>query len=86
MQPELVLKSEEAGAELAQLISRVKRGERIVVTRGGAPVATIMSATPLSRSVQEALERARLRRAKMRVEGRSIGVQGLLRAQDEERR
>jgi prevent-host-death family protein len=86
MQASQIIKTEDAGAELAALVDRVEHGQTIVVTRGGVPVARIEPARFDPKSIEELMERARTSREKLQSEGRALSVEEILAARDEGRR
>lgn len=67
--------SYEAKTHLPKLLERVRRGERITITRHGEPVAELVPAgsePKRKRSVAEAIESIERRRKGMRLDGLSI--------------
>ncbi len=62
----------EAKTHLAALLDRVEQGERIVITRHGAPVAILVPPEPRRMNAEEAIAAIRELRGDMRLDGLDI--------------
>ncbi|MCC6195310.1 MAG: type II toxin-antitoxin system prevent-host-death family antitoxin [Burkholderiales bacterium] len=63
----------EAKTHLPELLARVERGERIVITRHGKPVAELVPPVPHDpQRIRDAMERLRAARAKLAKRGIKI--------------
>jgi prevent-host-death family protein len=75
----------EAKTHFSQLLDRVERGEEIVITRHGKPVARL-APTEKKRDPKAALEAFRAVRASLKERGISFTLEEILSARDEGRR
>jgi prevent-host-death family protein len=62
----------QAKTHLAALLDRVEKGERVVITRHGTPVAVLIPPEPGRMSTREAIARIRELRLEMRLDGLNI--------------
>ncbi len=75
----------EAKTHLSSLLDRVERGEEVVITRHGKPVARLVPQDQ-QHETHQALERLDAVRERLRREGISFTLDDILSARDEGRR
>ena len=66
----------EVKTHLSKLLDRVEKGERILITRHGVPVAMMVPPTPVRKSVAEAIADIRGLRGGMNLDG--LGIKNLI--------
>lgn len=77
----------EAKTHLPKLLERVRRGERITITRRGKPIAELRPVAAVDRTaLREALARLDASRARLRARGVTISKEDILTAIREGRR
>jgi prevent-host-death family protein len=79
----------EAKNKFSELLDRAERGEEVIITRHGKPVAKLVAQKDEAAEqerVKDALERLRKTRAMLKEDGVSLSTEEILAARDEGRR
>ncbi|KUL97428.1 hypothetical protein DK26_00165 [Bosea sp. WAO] len=76
----------EAKTKLSELLDRVERGEEVVITRHGKPVARLVSQAPASAGARDIREEIMALREKLRAEGVSFPREEIIALRDMGRR
>ncbi|MBX3729120.1 MAG: type II toxin-antitoxin system Phd/YefM family antitoxin [Candidatus Sumerlaeia bacterium] len=82
----VTIQDSEANSHFAELLDRVERGERVAVLRGDRHVATIVPAACDATKAHAAMDRNRVRREKIRLEGRGLSLSEVIASRDSGRR